>query len=70
MCSGFVSCSSAFLCTFDLVPTTVESDLKVSQQDWSLFKILKDGSHNIVEAIKILNGRKNKSHIEEGDEEE
>ena len=48
----------------------VESGLKVSQQDWSLFKILKDGSDNIVKAIKSLNGRKNKSHVEEGDEEE
>jgi hypothetical protein len=62
--------SSAFLCTLDSVPTTVESGLKVSQQDWSLFKILKDGSDNIVKAIKSLNGRKNKSHVEEGDEEE
>jgi hypothetical protein len=61
---------SAFLCTLDSVPTTVESGLKVSQQDWSLFKILKDDSDNIVKAIKSLNGHKNKSHVEEGDEEE
>ena len=62
--------SSAFLCTLDSVPTTVESGLKVSQQDWLLFKILKDDSHNIVKEIKSLNGHKNKSCIEKGDEKE
>jgi hypothetical protein len=53
--------SSGFLCTLDSAPTKMPNGLKISQQDWLLFKALKDNTTNMQKAILLLNGRRKKN---------
>lgn len=50
--------SSAFLCTLDAVPVSTPTGMRVSPQDWTLIKTLKEKTADIINAVKFLKGRK------------
>lgn len=64
--------SLSFLCTLVSTPAVMDNghSLKISQQDWSLFKSLKDSSSRIVDAIAMFNARAKKSQGRLDEEED
>lgn len=64
--------SLSFLCTLVSTPAVMDNghSLKISQQDWSLFKSLKDSSSRIVNAIAMFNARAKKSQGRLDEEED
>lgn len=53
--------SSAFLLTLGMAPFASEASLKISPQDWMLFKTLKDKLVDVIKAVGALGGRKTKA---------
>jgi hypothetical protein len=64
--------SKLFLCTLDSTPTITDNelDLKISPQDWSLFRILKDNLSHIIKATKLFSARGKRSQIDLDEYEE
>jgi len=64
--------SLSFLCTLSSTPTVIDNghSLRISQQDWNLFKMLKDGSSSIIKAIETFNKHTKKSVVRVGDDED
>lgn len=56
---------SAFLCTLKHAPEVTPTGLKISPEDWKLFKDLKDKSKRVLEALKALAGRKKPAEDDE-----
>ena len=56
---------SAFLCTLKHAPEVTPTSLKISLDDWKLFKHLKDKSKTVLEALKALTGRKKPAEDDE-----
>jgi hypothetical protein len=63
--------SKFFLCTLDSTPTITDNelDLKISSQDWSLFKTLKDKLSHIIKATKLVGARGKGSRIDHDESE-
>ncbi|KAF8814341.1 hypothetical protein BYT27DRAFT_7082428, partial [Phlegmacium glaucopus] len=49
---------SAFLCALKHAPEMTPSSLKLSLDDWKLFKEIKDNGKKVLEALKALAGKK------------
>ena len=56
---------SAFLCSLKHAPEVTPTGLKISSDDWKLFKDIKDNSKKVVQALKALNGKKRLTEDEE-----
>ena len=60
---------SAFLCALKHAPEVTPFGLKISLEDWELFKVIRDNSRVVINAMKILAGKQRMS-AEDGDSEE
>ena len=49
---------SAFLCALKHAPELTSTGLKISADDWKLFKDIKDDSKKVLQAMKTLAGKK------------
>ena len=56
---------SAFLCALKHAPEVTSTGLKISPEDWKLFKDLKDNSKTVLAALKALAGRKKPAEDDE-----
>lgn len=57
--------ASAFLCGLTVSPELTPYGLKVSVDDWKLFKQLKDNSKKVIELVKKIAGRQKATNAEE-----
>ena len=48
---------SAFLCALKHAPEVTPFGLKISLEDWELFKVIKDKSVTVLKAMKALAGK-------------
>ena len=48
---------AAFLCALKHAPELTPFGLKISLDDWQLFKVIKENSAKVSQAIKMLTGR-------------
>jgi len=56
---------SAFLCALKHAPELTPFGLKISLDDWQLFKVIKDNIEKVSQAIKVLAGRQKMAEDEE-----
>jgi hypothetical protein len=56
---------SGFLCALKHAPEVTSISLKMSLEDWKLFKDLKDNSKTVLKALKALSGRKKAAEDDE-----
>ena len=56
---------SAFLCTLKHALEVTPTGLKISPEDWKLFKNLKDKTKRVLKALKALAGRKKPTEDDE-----
>lgn len=64
--------STAFLCALKAIPTSIPEGIKISVDDWNLYKLLKDNKDKVLQTLKMLAGRKKGSvgPTEDVDEEQ
>jgi hypothetical protein len=56
---------SAFLCALKHAPEVSPTGLKISSDDWKLFKEIKDNGKKVVQALKAFTGKKRLAEDEE-----
>jgi hypothetical protein len=54
-----------FLCALKHAPELTPTGLKISSDDWKLFKKIKDNSKKVLQALKNLAGKKKPADDEE-----
>ena len=55
----------AFLCALKHAPESTPFGLKISMDDWQLFKVIKDNGEKVSQTIKVLAGRQKMPEDEE-----
>lgn len=61
--------SAGFMCTLKSTPEITNEGLKISVEDWNLFKVIEKNKPDVLQAVKLLMGRQ-KGSVEGLDAEE